>query len=268
MKIDRVEIEQRALSLRRKNGVSTNGINDIFSFVNIQDIELIRYPFGKDTILGFSTVFEGKKVIVSNSSEILSREIYTIAHELAHIEYDFSDGMQLTLKIDKNEHNSQADYCEVRAYYFADCLLMPENNIKDFIRYNIKKSPSELSAINIVAMQLEFNVSYSALVQRLLDLELIDTAKKDDLYSQRDFYTSRRLFQMIGSDDDLLTPYNKIAVPPKYSDYVLSNYQNGAIPFSSMKKAFHLLGIDISDMENRKTEPEDDDIDSIFEEYK
>jgi hypothetical protein len=145
---------------------------------------------------------------------------------------------------------------------------MPENNIRDFIRYSLKKDPGELSAINIVAMQLEFNVSFSALVQRLLDLKLISHAKKDDLYSQRDFYTSKRLFQMISSDDDLLKPYNKIAVPPKYSDYILSNYQNGIIPFSSLSKAFSLLGIDVSDMEQKKIESDDSDIDSIFEEYK
>lgn len=44
--------------------------------------------------MGFATVFEGKKVIVSNSSEILSREIFTIAHELGHIVYDFEDNKQ------------------------------------------------------------------------------------------------------------------------------------------------------------------------------
>jgi Zn-dependent peptidase ImmA (M78 family) len=267
VKIDKIEIEQHALSLRKENGINTNGIGDIFVLVNRQDIELIRYPFGQNTILGFATMFEGKKIIVTNSSEILSREIYTVAHELGHIEYDFSDNSQL-LKIDENDTDIETDYSESRAYYFADCLLMPENNIRDFIRYSIKKDPSELSAINIVAMQLEFNVSFSALVQRLLDLKLINYTKKDDLYSQRDFYTSKRLFQMISSDDDLLKPYNKIAVPPKYSDYVLSNYQNGIIPFSSLSKAFSLLGIDVSDMEQKKIESDDSDIDSIFEEYK
>jgi len=42
-------------------------------------------------LLGFSTIFEGKKIIVSNSSEILSRENFTIAHELGHVVYDFED---------------------------------------------------------------------------------------------------------------------------------------------------------------------------------
>lgn len=109
MKIDKEEISERADRLRKAYDIQTNGIKDIFSFINAQGIELIRYPFGKDTLLGFSTFYEGKKIIVANSSEILPREIYTIAHELGHIIYDFSDNRQ-TLKIDKDDSNISSNY--------------------------------------------------------------------------------------------------------------------------------------------------------------
>ena len=91
MRFDRAEIALEAKHLRRAYGIESNGILDIFSFINEQGIDLIRYPFGKNKILGFSTFYEGKKIIVSNSSEILSREIYTVAHELGHILYDFTE---------------------------------------------------------------------------------------------------------------------------------------------------------------------------------
>ena len=119
MKYNKNEVEIEAKRLRKAYDVETNGIADIFSFVNNQGIELIRYPFGKDTILGFSTFYEGKKIIVSNSSEILAREIYTIAHELGHVVFDFCDG--IGIKIDKA--NQEQSISEERAYYFADCLL-------------------------------------------------------------------------------------------------------------------------------------------------
>jgi Zn-dependent peptidase ImmA (M78 family) len=85
MWIDKTEIEQRSLQVRQEHSIQTYGVKDIFSLIAQRGIHLIRYPFGKDKLLGFSTFFEGKKIIISNSSEILSREIFTIAHELGHV---------------------------------------------------------------------------------------------------------------------------------------------------------------------------------------
>ena len=70
MWIDKTEIEYRALKVRQEHNVQTYGIKDIFSMIEQKGIDLIRYPFGKDELLGFSTVFEGKKLFVSNYSEI------------------------------------------------------------------------------------------------------------------------------------------------------------------------------------------------------
>lgn len=263
MKFDKNEVELEAKRLRKAYDVETNGISDIFSFVNIQGVELIRYPFGKDTILGFSTFYEGKKIIVTNSSEILSREIYTVAHELGHIVFDFAD--ETGLKIDRDgQDNSIA---EERAYYFADCLLMPEENIRAMLKEVFKKSGNEIRAINIVQMQLEFRVSYNALVERMTALGIITANKKNNLYKERDFYSSKKLFSMLGAEEDLLIPADKLIVPPQYIDYVMSNYENQYIPLSSLKKALSLVNIDISDLEEKITEGDDDSLEDLFAEY-
>jgi Zn-dependent peptidase ImmA (M78 family) len=266
VKIDKIKIAQTANRLRQAYNIQGNGIKDIFSFVNSQDIELIRYPFGKNTILGFSTIYEGKKIIVSNSSEILSREIFTIAHELGHIEFDFNDNNQ-DIKIDKHESDDEEDYSEMVAYYFANCLLMPKDKLMNYIELNLKKAPKELRAINIVGMQLEFNVSFSALVRRLFELQIISIEKQKELQSERNFYSSPTLFKLLGADSELLEATNTIAVPPQYSDYVLSNYENGYIPYSSLVRAFSLLGIDTSDIKEKVETEETNDLDDIFEEY-
>lgn len=263
MKFDKNEVELEAKRLRKAYDVETNGIPDIFSFVNNQGIELIRYPFGKDTILGFSTFYEGKKIIVTNSSEILSREIYTVAHELGHIVFDFAD--ETGIKIDREvQDNSIA---EERAYYFADCLLMPEENIRAMLKEVFKKSGNEIRAINIVQMQLEFRVSYNALVERMIALGIITANKKINLYKERDFYSSKKLFSMLGAEEDLLIPADKLIVPPQYIDYVMSNYENQYIPLSSLKKALSLVNIDTSDLEEKITEGDDDSLEDLFAEY-
>lgn len=267
MKIDKAEIALKAKQLRKMYDIQSNGIADIFAFVNKQGIELIRYPFGRNTVLGFSTVYEGKKIIVSNSSEILAREIYTIAHELGHIIYDFHDNAT-GLKIDKMlDEGSELSVSEERAYYFADCLLMPEDCLKEMITENMKKAPADLRAINIVQMQLEFKVSFNALLKRMYNLGLFSAVKKDQLYRERDFYTSKRLFDLLGADEDLLKPTEKLIVPPKYIDYVISNYENNYIPFSSLKNALKLVGMDISGLAEKAVVDVEDDLDDLFGEY-
>ena len=265
MRFDHRAVALEAKRLRNKYGIDTNGISDIFSFIYQQDIELIRYPFGKNTILGFSTFFEGKKVIVSNSSEILSREIYTIAHELGHIVYDFQDSKG-EIKVDvKSDGNSSIS--EERAYYFADCLLMPEEKLKLMLDEVFKKTGAELRAINIVQMQLEFCVSYSALLERMSSLGIITPEKKAQLYNERDFYSSKKLFSILGADEKLLLPADKLVVPPQYIDYVMSNYENKYIPLSSLQKALKLVGIDASDLKEHPETEKEESLDDLFAEY-
>ena len=264
--IDKTEIEEKALKIRQENKIQTYGIKDIFSLIEQMDIHLIRYPFGRDTVLGFSTIFEGKEVIVSNSSEILSREIFTIAHELGHVVYDFEDNNQ-DVKIDINVDDIDENISEARAFHFANCLLMPEAQLLEFIKFELKKSAGKLNAIDIVRLQIEFQVSYAAAVQRLYDIGFINYSKKCDLYNDRNDITSKTLFRIINVDEDLLRSSDVIKVPSKYLEYVISNYENNYIPYSSLKKALALLRIDAGIFKKGDNKKEELNIDDVFEEY-
>lgn len=266
MKIDKRDIEKRAETERMN--AENYGIKDIFSIVSQKGIHLIRYPFGQGKLLGFATVFEGKRVIVSNSSEILSREIYTIAHELGHILFDFEDLIS-NLRIDFDLEIEAEEIIEKRAYYFADCFLMPEEALRKYIKYELNKTTNELNALDIVRLQLEFQVSYAALLKRLYDLDFISNIKKKALFDKRDHVTSRALFRMLNADQKLLKASNTIEVPSSYLEYVTSNYDNETIPFSSLEKALALIGVDASEFQTKRDdkEPLDIDIDELFEEF-
>ena len=254
MWIDKTEIEKRALEERKS--IQTYGIKDIFSLVAQKDIHLIRYPFGKDKLLGFSTFFEGKRIIVSNSSEILSREIFTIAHELGHVMYDFKDEIN-AVKIDVEIEDSSEDISEARAFYFSNCFLMPEEELRKYIKYELKKRYQELNALDIVRMQLEFQVSYAALVIRLFELEFINTGHKSWLFDKRNEVTSKALFRKLAADEKLLKAADIIEVPPSYLEYVTSNYDNKYIPYKSLEKALSIIGMDASIFENEEQEKND-----------
>jgi Zn-dependent peptidase ImmA (M78 family) len=267
LKIDKTEIEERALKVRQEYNVQTYGVKDIFSLIEQRNIHLIRYPFGKDVLLGFSTAFEGKRVIVSNSSEILAREIFTIVHEFGHILYDFEDGNQ-DLKIDLDSTDIEEDICEARAFYFANCFLMPEDQLLKFIKYELKKKHNELAAVDIVRIQIEFNVSYNAAVKWLSDIGCITPDQKTNLFNIRNETTSAALFKMIGADEKLLRPSDIIKVPAQYYEFVISNYEKDYIPFSSLQNALSLLGLDAETLK-KENSPKDEDVDinDIFEEY-
>ena len=267
LRIDKTEIEDRALKVRQEHNIQTYGVKDIFSLIEQRNIHLIRYTFGKDVLLGFSTIFEGKKVIVSNSSEILSREIFTIAHELGHIIYDFEDNNQdLKINLDGSEFNE--DISEARAFYFANCFLMPEIQLSKYIKFELKKKYSELTAIDIIRIQIEFNVSYNAAVKWLSEIEFISNSHKSELFNKKHEMTSTALFKMIDADDKLLLPSNVIKVPAQYYEFVISNYENNYIPFSSLQKALALLGVDADILKKEEDNHDENlDVDDIFEEY-
>jgi len=266
MLINKIAIEKKALEER--DNMTSYGIKNIFSFIIQKDILLIRYPFGKDKLLGFSTIYEGKKVIVSNSSEILSREIYTVAHELGHIIFDLSDDSN-GIKIDTTDEVSELGICEERAFHFANCFLMPEEELRRFIRHELKKYPQDLNAFDIVRMQLEFQVSYAALIVRLFDIGILNSSQKSNLFDKRDSLTSRVLFQKLDADQKLLKPAEVTEVPPNYLEYVTSNYDNNYIPYTSLEKALGLINMDASAFKiTTACKDEELDIDVIFKEYK
>lgn len=264
LRINKLDIEKRAIEIRQENNVQTYGIKDIFSLIEQKGIHHIRYPFGKDTILGFSTVYEGKRVIVSNSSEILSREIFTVAHELGHIIFDFEDFNQ-ELKIDLNLDEDKVDICEERAFYFANCFLMPEKKIEEYIKYELDKEKEELNALDIVRIQIEFNVSYNAVVKRLNNIKLITDNQMYSLFNDRNILKSNALFKMLNADEKLLRASEVISVPAKYLEYVTSNYNNEYIPYSSLEKALGLLNIDAEVFKKESEDEEEIDLDDLFE---
>lgn len=250
--MNKLEIEKEARELRRKFNVETYGIQDIFSFVEKMDIDLIRYPFGKDVLCGLAAIFEGKELIVSNSSEILAREIFTVAHELAHLLFD-KEALNEDFKVDFNLQGQAENISERRADFFAACFLMPESFLRDYLKYEIKKAPSKIGGFDIIRIQVEFNVSYAAAVERLKDTGLIGQDQAKRLYDERNRYSATGLFRMLNEDEKLLRPTDKIKVPARFLEYVISNYENNYIPYSSLEKALRLVNIDASKLKKNNS---------------
>lgn len=252
-------IEKDALQLRQKYGINGYGIEDIFSLVERMDIILIRYPLGKNSICGFCTVYEGRKVIVSNTNKILSREIFTVAHEIAHCIYDL-DRDKSIIQIDTDVY--QDSIIEQKANAFAAAFLMPKSKLCEYIEQEINKSPKNLDSLDIVKIQDEFSVSYQAVVIRLESLELITKNKKEKLMKEQKEKTSTLLFNLINANKHLLESYDKTQASDKYYRYVTSNYKNGYINFEKFKEALDILNVDEEEINKCKINTDADEDES------
>lgn len=114
------EIRIKANSLREKCNVSRYGIVDLFKDCESLGYKLLRYPLGENADLGFSVKKDNDTIIFTNSCIRLSREIFTLAHEIGHILFHLKDGKSF---IDDNMtiNGRSTDEKEEEANYFAVC---------------------------------------------------------------------------------------------------------------------------------------------------
>jgi len=242
MAFDRIEVEKKALEIRKSQGIEGFAVPNIFSLIQGCGFYWIRYPFGPNTLCGCAYLYQGERVIVTNSSEILAREFFTAAHELAHALYDLHpEDSPLLVDITMNEEAVQSER-EMRAYQFAADLLLPRIKVDEYLRQILRKKGKDLNVFDVVRIQVEFKVSYEAVLVRLHFLGHISKDQRERLKSQRDIYSSRLLFNVMGVDDSLLKPWNQISVSPQFLQWVNDNYQAGVIPYESLKQAYTLIG--------------------------
>ena len=78
------EIRIEADAFREKCKVSRYGIIDLFRECDRLGYKLLRYPLGEEADLGFTMKKDNDIVIFTNSCSRLSREIFTLAHEIGH----------------------------------------------------------------------------------------------------------------------------------------------------------------------------------------
>jgi len=143
---------------------------------------------------------------------------------------------------------------------------LPEEQIRNFIKYELEKEFSEIRARDIIRMQIEFNSSFAAIVMRMYELGFIDLNLKKVLFDERDSKTSRVLFKAMNLNDDLIKSADILKVPNKYYEYVFSNYENGYIVFDKLKEALELVGVDTDEIDEREThEDEEVDFDELLE---
>ena len=169
--------------------------------------------------------FDGLSEIVNNIPVIVlldgikdgARQRFTIAHELGH----------LILNINNDELDEER-LCN----RFASALLMPKEAIINEFGY----SRGNINFFELTAFKNEFKVSYTAIVYRLKDLNIIS----EYLYKKLSIFLSQR----IGKNDP------KPIQPETSFQFKKIVYKLEADEIISVNKACELLGVTVDEYNN------------------
>lgn len=241
-------IEKIAENARDECNITDYGFQNIFEAAEKVGYRVIRYPIGSESFLGFALIKEAEKIIFSNSSQILSREIFSIAHEIGHQKLHLLEQHKTIIR----DHDfSERDENEIEANYFAACLLMPMEKVVKFIRLELNDKDIEVwNGLDIARIQTAFNVSYDMVLIRLKSLRIIDDNLLGKLKIEKMEQTTARLLNAINGNSDLCKPTSAKKIPAEYLEWVISNYNEKLISMKSLETALKFVDINAEDFEN------------------
>lgn len=259
----RREIRIQADLFRAKCKVSCYGIIDLFKDCERLGYKLIRYPLGEAAELGFVLMKDNDIVIFTNTSSRLSREIFTLAHEIGHAVLHM-DGNTSFIDDGATISDRSIDEKEREANYFAACLLMPADEVEKFLDLKVADfHKNGLSAMDIARIMSEFNVSFDMALNRLESLGKINMSEKLKLDNERNEKRVGNLLRSVGGSYRLNIPGNEIDIPGEYLDYAIYNYNHNAIPEGTLERMLAYYHLSREDVSDRLSGPQEDDGDNL-----
>ncbi len=242
------EIQIKADHFRQNCKVIDYRIADFFGECERAGYRVVRYPIGENAILGFAQFRDGDKIIFTNSSARLSREIFSAAHELGHLLLHIAEDEERFID-DLTTINDHDEIMEKEANYFAACLVMPETEVMRYIHLVMAdKAPEKWTALDIAKMMTAFQASFDTVLFRLQNLKIINLKTKHVLESEKNEKTVTRLLKMVGGDYQLNRPTNERKIPDQYMTWVLENYKHGAIPKETLEKVLGYFDLSLDDI--------------------
>ncbi|MCL1874004.1 MAG: ImmA/IrrE family metallo-endopeptidase [Clostridiales bacterium] len=249
-------IEKNAENARNEYNAPEYGFADIFEASEKIGYRTIRYPIGSDALLGFSLVKDSDRIVFSNSSSILSREIFTIAHEIGHQRLHLSESGKTLIK---DEDFSERNESEVEANYFAACLLMPSDRVKKFIRFEIgNKKTTPWDGLDIARIQTAFSISYDMAIIRLKAIDILNEVAFKKLRIEKLEQSATKFLNVIGGNINLCRPTEVKRVPAEFLKWVISNYNDKLIPKSTLQTALSYVDLNADDIIDNNNMPEEE----------
>jgi Zn-dependent peptidase ImmA (M78 family) len=227
-------LQREASDFRLKNGIGATEPIRMKSWLPKLNVLALFRPLS-DSFSGMAVKQHDLNFIIINSEHRISKQHFTIAHELYHlfIQKDFVSEVSNAGKFDrKNKMEFEADW-------FAAFLLMPEEGLLQLIPRE-ELSKNKISLPTIVKIEQYFACSRTALLFRLDGIGLID----NDKYEK---YTTnvKHSAAMLGYDTSLYDKGNEGLVIGDYGAKAKKLFDDGKISESHFISLMNDLGKDV-----------------------
>lgn len=243
-----------------------NGYREnLLSFLERSGLEIIRFPFSQD-LLGILVSNGQKNTLITNSGCPLEEEMRAAAF-LAGEFFSSSERHRQLIHVLTRDQFDELWEREQEAAYFAEELLIPGYALDYYIRYELQTQPSCLRTVHAVQIQNYFQVSYETVENVLLREHLITQEQVKKMHKGRRYYGEERLANMLGfSLEHLHRPWGRVQLPHQYVEHLLSNFENGYIPFVQLEKIMSLMQVPIRQLAGlRKPQDDRDDWDDSWD---
>lgn len=239
-------LELLAQEFRQRNGLSSTEPLKIKSLLQKTNVLTLYKPLSN----GFSgmsikidTPEKCYRFMLINCEHPIGKQHFTVCHEFYHLYFqkDFKASVSCTGKFDKKGNPE-----EYNADIFASYLLLPEMGVWEMIPGD-ERGKNKIKIGTIIAIEQFYGCSHSALLFRLLNMELIDRAHKEQLS-----VGIMALARKFGYNTSLYEKGNENEVIGDYGTLANKAWEEGVVSESAYYSLLKDLGIDISKLDDEQ----------------
>jgi Zn-dependent peptidase ImmA (M78 family) len=223
--------KNRANEVRNSLGLGDEPISNIFRLLENRGIYLFKRPLKGNASAMFMKTKDAHLVII-NSNKTLGHQIFSSAHELSHFLYD-THIMGGICVVDKYNQDLEI---EKLADLFATNLLMPEDGILKHLFERTNNGKRNIRYTDIIYLQQYFNVSWSAMLNRVYNLGQLSKFDYED-YKQN--IKIKKEASILGFTTELYEKDQSIVNSQLYIEKAMYAYNNDEI---SERKLEEILG--------------------------
>lgn len=224
-------VESQVSKFRRMTGLSDSEAVNLKSLLLKLNVLTIYRPLSDD-FSGMSLKSGNLRFMLINSNHPRCRQHFTIAHELYHL---YIDPNPTPHNCGADGKKSEKEQC---ADAFALMFLMPADGVRQMIPEN-ELIVGSVSLASVLRIGHYFSVSYSAVLNRLLDLKLIDRSERDSLKGLPVKKTAREY----GYDTTLYEPGNENLVIGDFGEKARKLFDEEKISEGHYLELLHKIGI-------------------------
>lgn len=229
-------IEFRANKFREEHGLATTEPVDAYKLLAKLNVITV-FKEMTDNFSGMAVKNSVGNFMMVNAGDILARQHFTIGHELYHlyIQENFQNRICKVGVFDKKDKE------EYNADWFASYLLMPEDGIFEILPKD-ELGLNKISLNTVVKMEQYFGVSRTALLNRLM---FIDMITKPKLLELKEPGTIRRSALLMGYSDELYESGNANKVIGDYGEKAKKLYDKEQLSETDFYGLMLDIGIDL-----------------------